>query len=811
MNSDKRYKEFFNTAIGWDPHDIQRGPYPYQIRLATDPAFPELLDIPTGLGKTAAIVLAWIYKRRILRDADTPRRLVYCLPMRVLVEQTYGEAHKWFKNLQLDESDSNPVSVHMLMGGDVDADWQERPEADCILIGTQDQLLSRALNRGYAASRAMWPWHFAFFNNDCLWVIDETQLMGAGLPTTAQLQAFRSHLHAYGPTRTLWMSATLDPRALETVDAPRTNDRPKLTLTDDDRARKEIQKRLNAKKAVQPLALDVSSKDYAKLLADRVVETHTEGDTVLVVLNRVARAQEVFQEVLKRDKSGTTRPLLIHGRFRPYERRRLNKELLKIKPGEGRVVIATQTVEAGVDLDARILFTELAPWSSLVQRFGRCNRAGLHDDAKIFWIDVNEDIQPYTAEDLTFSRETLGALTDGGPASVSQIRDPSPPPINHVLRRKDILELFDTTPDLTGADLDISRYIREGDDNDVQFYWREWEGKEPPHHFPPPISDELCSISIGQARKFLERQSAWRWDFVDGRWEKITGKTARLYPGLVLLLHKSEGGYSSEIGWTRNAKDKDIIDVPVNVVAENDAAESDSGTFLTDRFVTLTEHSKDVAKHAQLLRTAFKEYLDLPWNDVIDAARWHDVGKAHPAFQNMLLHAADDAPHRQEVLWAKSDNKNRTRPVYATCGGDSPRVQYRRFFRHELASALAMLATGHSDLSAYLAACHHGKVRLSLRSQAGERAPKEMLRFARGVWERDKLPAVDLGDGIHMPETELTLSYMELGKHPQTGLSWLERALALRDFYGPFRLALIETLVRVADWRATREEKEKHP
>lgn len=803
------FNAFFETATRGE-----KQPYPYQERLASGP-WPELLDIPTGLGKTAAIVLAWIYKRRIAKDADTPRRLVYCLPMRVLVEQTYEETRNWLKELKgFKELSDSPVSVHLLMGGDVDADWQEHPEADCILIGTQDQLLSRALNRGYAASRAMWPWHFAFLNNDCLWVIDETQLMGVGLPTTAQLQALRSRLRAYGPAHTLWMSATLDPHALETVDAPRTNNRPKLVLTDDDRARKEIQKRLNAKKAVQPLALDVSSKDYAKLLADRVVEIHAEGDTVLVVLNRVARAQEVFQEVVKRDKSGTTRPLLIHGRFRPYERRQLNKELLEIKSGQGRVVIATQTVEAGVDLDAKILFTELAPWSSLVQRFGRCNRAGLYDDATIFWIDVNEDSQPYTAEGLTFSRETLGALTDGGPASVSQIRDPSPPPTNHVLRRKDLLELFDTTPDLTGADLDISRYIREGDDNDVQFYWREWEdgdnGKAPPDHFPRPISDELCSVSIGQARKFLEKQSAWRWDFVDGRWEKITGKTARLYPGLVLLLHKSEGGYSSEIGWTRNAKDKDIVDVPVSAVAKNDAAESDSGTFLTDHFVTLTEHSKDVAKHAQLLRTAFTEYLDLPWDDVINAARWHDVGKAHPAFQNMLLQAADDAPNRQGVLWAKSDNKNQTRPIYATCGGNPPRAQYRRFFRHELASALAMLATGHSDLSAYLAACHHGKVRLSLRSQAGERPPEEILRFARGVWERDKLPAVDLGDGIHMPETELTLSYMELGKHPQTGLSWLERALALREFYGPFRLALIETLVRVADWRATREEKEKY-
>ena len=52
-------------------------------------------------------------------------------------------------------------------------------------------LLSRTLNRGYAASRARWPVEFGLLNNDCLWVLDEVQLMGSGLVTTAQLDAFR--------------------------------------------------------------------------------------------------------------------------------------------------------------------------------------------------------------------------------------------------------------------------------------------------------------------------------------------------------------------------------------------------------------------------------------------------------------------------------------------------------------------------------------------------------------------------------------------------------------------------------------------
>ncbi|MBN1539958.1 MAG: DEAD/DEAH box helicase [Candidatus Thermoplasmatota archaeon] len=78
------FDEFFKKASG---HDA----FPFQKKLALEPGLPQLLDIPTGCGKTAAVVLAWLWRRRFAGEEvreKTPRRLVYCLPMRVLVEQT---------------------------------------------------------------------------------------------------------------------------------------------------------------------------------------------------------------------------------------------------------------------------------------------------------------------------------------------------------------------------------------------------------------------------------------------------------------------------------------------------------------------------------------------------------------------------------------------------------------------------------------------------------------------------------------------------------------------------------------------------
>ncbi|MGH7446109.1 MAG: DEAD/DEAH box helicase, partial [Longimicrobiales bacterium] len=189
------YREFFASIFGSaesaERQDGRRMPYRYQELLAAEP-WPDMLDIPTGLGKTAAVTTAWLY-RRLHEDADTPRRLVWCLPMRVLVEQTHANVKQWLAQAApLFEAKGLAVPrSFLLMGGEADDSWASRPEDPAVLIGTQDMLLSRALMRGYGASRYRWPLDFALLHSDTLWVFDEVQLMGAGLPTSSQLEAFR--------------------------------------------------------------------------------------------------------------------------------------------------------------------------------------------------------------------------------------------------------------------------------------------------------------------------------------------------------------------------------------------------------------------------------------------------------------------------------------------------------------------------------------------------------------------------------------------------------------------------------------------
>ena len=797
------FREFFSTATAYEP-------YPYQERLAAQP-WPNFLDVPTGLGKTAAVTLAWLWKRRVLKEGGTPRRLIWCLPMRVLVEQTEKSLRNWLDKLgMLGTVGEGKVSVHLLMGGEEDLKtWAEFPEEDMILVGTQDMLLSRALMRGYGMSRYLWPVHFALLHNDAFWVLDEVQLMGAGLATTAQLDAFRRAFPLSRGAHTLWVSATLNPAWLNTVDLrPHLPAFSALALNEDDKQLPEVQRRIAASKRLKSSDLVVSdTKTYPVELAQHVLEAHHPGSTTLVIVNRVDRAQDIYLalEKLKKPAKGeahTKQPscLLLHARFRPADRRRIEGRLHDTAGEHGRIILATQAIEAGVDITSRTLFTELAPWSSLVQRFGRCNRYGELKEsggADIYWLDIADDktAPPYEVADLDRAREKLKGRSSASADTLAATDEAAP--LWPVLRRRDFLELFNTDPDLSGFDVDVSDYIRDQETPPLSVFWRDF-GDEGPGEQSPPVRDELCPVAIGQLAVKDLRLKRWVWDSLSRRWNELRTPPR---PGMTLLMRAKDGGYDPDLGF-RASLERPVTPRPPDQppTAENYGGDHRSHQ---GRAVILSDHLASVQAAAQGLCSALAEE-DFR-SALVTAAHWHDVGKSHPAFQTLLLSSMDASAGEQ--LWAKSAGGSSSgKPRYGIVREDG--FEERRQFRHELASALAWLAhrqhVDNADLIAYLIAAHHGKVRLHLRALPEEVEAPEGRRYARGIWEGDELPSFTFADQT-LPKTVLKLALMELGDSEQ-GASWTRRTQGLLSKHGPFVLAWLETLVRLADWRGTRAE-----
>lgn len=786
MGQEIDFVRFFERGTG-------RLPYGYQRELGERERPPAVLEIPTGSGKTHALLLAWLYARRT--RAGTPRRLVYALPMRTLVEQTLAVTLEVRERLGIS---AEQLPVHVLMGGESASDWREYPEREQILIGTIDMLLSRALNRGYGESRFQWPVAFGLLNADCRWVFDEVQLMGPARVTSAQLDGLRGLLGTAWPCETVWASATIDRDALRTVDRPELGD--VLGLPPEDRAG-FLGERLRARKLVRRADLTgVAGRELPRAIAERTLEHHRPGTRTLVVLNTVERAQDCF-DALRRSVArdpGAVSIELLHSRFRPPERAaHLAAALDPELPPAGRIVVATQVIEAGVDVSSALLVSETAPFSSVVQRLGRCNRYAEHAEASFLWLDAGDPsgaaALPYAEEDLLAARVALTSLVgeSASPEALAGLTVAECRPQTAVLRRRDLIDMFDTGPDLSGLDVDVAPYIREADERTVSVFFRDLGDGAEVEQQQGPVRDELVEAPVGDVRK----REAFVFDYVEGRWRRAADRDLR--PGQTAMLdHLTASGYDVVLGWRHSARG------PVPLVDANGPAQQWIGSdelSVGRAWVALADHLRETEAIGLANLVADGELPAGAVDALRRAAALHDIGKAHPAFQEMLRGTApqDERAALEGVLWAKS----------AFPGGR----HVRPHFRHELASTLALiapdgpiaLAGDERDLVCYLVAAHHGRVRLSIRGAPGELPAESGASRVLGIEEGDELPGTDTPLGP-LSACTLSLRPMELGGGGH-GRSWTALACGLRDRHdlGPFRLSYLEALVRIADWRAS--------
>lgn len=750
------FAQFFECALRQSPADAPVRPHPWQLQLAQDirPS-NRLIRVPTGLGKTAGVVLAWLWNRVMAQNPDWPRRLVFCLPMRVLVEQTRNEVQEWLRRLDLlwepETERANQVAVHLLLGGSGRTDWHLDVEHPAILIGTQDMLLSRALNRGYAASRARWPMELGLLSQDALWILDEVQLMDVGLTTSAQLQQFRDDDQARGssirPSYSWWMSATLQPKWLKSADTGALMAGLENAVIHIPEALRqgplwEVTKSLSVVEVATPK--DIAQQTWN---AHATLQDGPYGRVTLLVVNTVDRALACSEELTKLAKGSSVSLKLVHSRFRGAERNRWVEEFLKkdaCTAGVNRILVATQVVEAGVDISAGCLVTELAPWPSLVQRFGRAARYG--GSAKVMVVTLGHkdarQAAPYALEALSAALE-LGCsrLTDVSQrvleAFEAGLNDADrarlyPYAPSFVLLKKEWQELFDTTPDLTGADIDVSRFIRSGDERDVLVFWRALGELEPSKELTPGRV-ELCPVPFLRAQEWLcgkdgntllKGKQAWVWDFLQGAWRKL--RRSDIVPGKVLLVEATSGGYCPERGFgpthtsVVDAMAPEAVkrlpppdpDAPKAPPKNKGASESDLASEHSQSddphsvraFKTLATHCTEAASAAEALSQALA--LEGSLGEALTlAARWHDLGKAHPAFQGSIRHP--DRPDRHDLAkapdpaWSvktRSHYYASSRPWAVPGEGASPQTraapveEHRPGFRHELASMLGLFA-----------------------------------------------------------------------------------------------------------------------
>jgi len=204
-------------------------------------------------------------------------------------------------------------------------------------------------------------------------------------------------------------------------------------------------------------------------------------------------------------------------------------------------------------------------------------------------------------------------------------------------RALDVHSLFSTEPDLHGGFTDVSRFVRNADpDADIIVFWRDWQGRAPPAgdalNGPPlDLNAEACPVALSRFQEFLKNAHtrAWLWNDRAERWEPVAFQN--LKPGMTIMLRGAVGGYSQALGWTGSASER-LNDLPS---AGKGRALRDDWRAEAGYWSSLVSHLADARGEAERLCDTLA--LQAPIRTaVVEAARLHDLGKAHPDWRGAI-------------------------------------------------------------------------------------------------------------------------------------------------------------------------------
>ncbi|MDX6339883.1 MAG: CRISPR-associated endonuclease/helicase Cas3, partial [Trebonia sp.] len=379
------FQSFYEQATG-------HRPYGYQARIARD-GLPDVVRAPTGAGKTG-VILAWLWRRLHGPDpAGTPRRLVYALPQRSLVDHVSGSIRMWLVNLGL----ADEVAVHVVLGSRSDGwgDWRENMHQPAIVVGDADLLVSKVLIRGYGMGPAIYPMDLGLVGNGAQWIIDEIQLCPQATTTLRQVAGLTKVLGTAEPFGLTCMTATAGSDGLlAVVDNPSFGQTVEVAAVE--RAG-DLAARTGAVRTIRRAPVDPG--DYQSL-AGFVRASHRAGTLTLVVLHGVLAAQEVYRLL----RAGPVPCALLHSQFRGVERaarlaavmaRFSDARFSDARASDARssdarssdlIVVSAGETASGLDLTAAVVVAESAPWPSMVRVIGRANRSGALRDGAVWWL-----------------------------------------------------------------------------------------------------------------------------------------------------------------------------------------------------------------------------------------------------------------------------------------------------------------------------------------------------------------------------------------------------------------------------------------
>src|SRR5580704_2030431 len=369
-----RFAQAFAWLTGYPP-------YTWQVEAFNAFAqnrIPSALALSTGSGKTSIIpiwLLALLDQQRAGK-ATLPRRLVWVINRRAVVDQATEIAEAIAKKFETDSSLRTTLNTMSLSGGlgvstlrgehEDNQEWSEDPSKPAIVVCTVDMVGSRLLLAGYGLSARQRAQDAGLLGNDVLIVNDEAQLSPAFAGLVRQVQEMRgkAELPLLKPFFTMHISATLDKSSL-------TDDVFRFDM--DTEASEHFQKIYRATKTLRLDEVEADKKNFERV--GLALRNDAKRVTLMVDTPRTARRVSASLRKIN------DRVLTMTGTMRGHERDALTQDPLfsyftspEPAPDEKVFLVCTSAGESGIDMSCDLMITDLVPAERLIQRFGRLNR-----------------------------------------------------------------------------------------------------------------------------------------------------------------------------------------------------------------------------------------------------------------------------------------------------------------------------------------------------------------------------------------------------------------------------------------------------
>ena len=595
------FADFYRAINGRDP-------FPWQSRLAAQVAtteqWPAEVGVPTGLGKTACLDVAiwWLASQadRVPSQRTAPTRIWWLVNRRLLVDSTTEHAESIRSALRdpeqfgLSGSKANvitavadrlrslaadpaaqPLQVIRLRGG-VSSRSPVDPSQPAIVLATLPMYGSRLLFRGYGCSRSMRPIDAAMAGTDSLVLVDEAHLahhLMALLPALAECSPGAEPMLGHARSR---------PTVVALTATGSTSGAARFDLDADDEAHPMVRQRLDAVKPMALLRVDSGKPGQRLAEAARSLLERAPGPASCVVFaNTPATARDAFRRLRSMHPEETAEILLLTGRAREREAERTRQRILDPVHGmpsardaatvrlRHLIVVATQTLEVGADIDAEFLVTEACGVRSLTQRLGRLNRLGRFAHARAVYVHLppprnkrargseRDEWPVYGKEPAAVLRRlqaTVRHTADGeanlAPRTVAKVLGP---PDDNPGRAPEVLPgllwewVKTTTPPAGEAPVEPYFSGIAAPEYTVSLIWRVFVPDDGELLWPRAIDREAVDVPLTEAREAFGEDEKLRRLGADG----VTVETAHreeLRPGDVVVL-SSDRGLMDAYGW----------------------------------------------------------------------------------------------------------------------------------------------------------------------------------------------------------------------------------------------------------------------